>query len=307
MAKVQGIRRFARFSLRSLMLLTLAVAVWLGYEARWAGPTQEQVDAMISSGGEVQWETSPWSLLRFLDSETYGRRIVTAQVPAEGLPTAAAILRSRAGLRELRVVCDGSVDVQPPWPELAASLRGAALIPTATTIDHLGREPEDQDFARWPACKSRRRYQRFYAAVSQNENLPHAVPSFVKVFTADEPWVWSRPDAYAVFPLDNGSLAEVLVIQDQNLKGEAALRLAVLLVDNRCADAMFFGKLNAEASIQDVDGDGRPDLAFEYAGPWADRPEGLPSLGSDPRLWLGLFAIEEDGFRSLLPQTSPGR
>src|SRR5438034_5453631 len=79
----RGIRRFLRFSLSSLMLVTLAVAAWLGYEVHQARTVQGQAEAIRALGGEVEFEASLWSLLRFIEPRTYGRRIVAAQVPAD--------------------------------------------------------------------------------------------------------------------------------------------------------------------------------------------------------------------------------
>src|SRR5438876_3650249 len=98
MAKPKGIRRFLQFSLRSLMLVTLAVAAWLGYEVHQARTVQRQAAAIRALGGEVEFETSPWSLLRFIEPQTYGRYVVAAQVP-----TAASDLNVFSHLREVRL------------------------------------------------------------------------------------------------------------------------------------------------------------------------------------------------------------
>jgi hypothetical protein len=37
----------------------------------------------------VEFETSPWSLPRFFEPQTYGRRIVAVQIPGERMRTAA--------------------------------------------------------------------------------------------------------------------------------------------------------------------------------------------------------------------------
>ncbi len=67
MAKPRGIRRFLRFSLRSLLLATLAVAAWLGYEVHQARTVKRQAAAIPALGGQVEFEPSPWSLLRFVE------------------------------------------------------------------------------------------------------------------------------------------------------------------------------------------------------------------------------------------------
>src|SRR2546423_13682735 len=80
----RGIRRFLRFSLRSLMLLTLAVGAWLGYEVHQARTARRQAEAIHALGGEVEFETSPWSLLRFLEPQTYGRRVAAVSIGRDG-------------------------------------------------------------------------------------------------------------------------------------------------------------------------------------------------------------------------------
>src|SRR5947209_20238724 len=92
MAKPKGIRRLLRFSLRSVMLVTLAVAAALGYEVHQARTVERQAEAIRALGGEVEFEASPWSLLRFIEPQTYGRRIVIAQVRAHGLDEAVSRL-----------------------------------------------------------------------------------------------------------------------------------------------------------------------------------------------------------------------
>src|SRR5262245_44207619 len=79
----RGIRRFLRFSLRSLMLVTLAIAAWLGYEVHQARTIERQAAAIRALCGEVEFEPSPWSLLRFVEPQTYGWRISSATVSSE--------------------------------------------------------------------------------------------------------------------------------------------------------------------------------------------------------------------------------
>src|SRR5439155_26286732 len=98
MGKPKGIRRFLRFSLRSLMLVTLAVAAWIGYEVHQARTVERQAEAIRALGGEVEFETSPWSLLRFVEPQTYGRRIAAAEFPAENTDLALPQLVSMASL-----------------------------------------------------------------------------------------------------------------------------------------------------------------------------------------------------------------
>src|SRR2546423_13045140 len=105
----RGIRRFLRFSLRSLMLLTLAVGAWLGYEVHQARTARRQAEAIRALGGEVEFETSPWSLLRFVEPKVYGRRVTAAEIPGEHLQQ---VLRSLRGLRAVQVGYNGAADLQ---------------------------------------------------------------------------------------------------------------------------------------------------------------------------------------------------
>src|SRR5436309_1863897 len=103
MAKPKRIRRFLRFSLRSLMLLTLAVGAWLGYEVHQARTARRQAEAIRALGGEVEFEVSPWSLLRFVEPQTYGRRILSAKVSGEHVVDAVPVLQVIASLRRVTV------------------------------------------------------------------------------------------------------------------------------------------------------------------------------------------------------------
>src|SRR2546422_5065304 len=131
MAKPPGIRRYLRFSLRSLLVLTLAVAAWLGYEVHQARTVQRQARAIRALGGEVEFEASPWSLLRFVEPRTYGRRVVIAQIPADGLDEAVSRLNVLPHLREVRLALDGRSDVRQKWDYLRAELNGKRLVPVA--------------------------------------------------------------------------------------------------------------------------------------------------------------------------------
>ena len=61
-------RRWFQFRLRTVLLLMLAVALWLGYEVNWAS-RQRHVVAIEELGGSVVYERRPWSLLRFVDAQ----------------------------------------------------------------------------------------------------------------------------------------------------------------------------------------------------------------------------------------------
>src|SRR5262249_8906147 len=76
-------RRWLQFSLRSLLLLTLAVALWLGYEAQDAHRVERTTAAVRFWGGEVEWAPGGWSLLKFVAGGAYGQRIDKVEIPGE--------------------------------------------------------------------------------------------------------------------------------------------------------------------------------------------------------------------------------
>src|SRR5262245_23192041 len=131
MAGLKPHRRWLQFSLRSILLLTLVVALWLGYEVRQARRVERAFVALRALGGDADSEPAGWSLLRLCGVAGYGRRIVRAEIPGTAVDDAAALLRHLPGLREVQVNYDGSVDPSPSWRSITSELCGVRLVPAA--------------------------------------------------------------------------------------------------------------------------------------------------------------------------------
>ncbi len=72
---------------------------------------------------------------------------------------------------------------------------------------------------------------------------------------------------------------------------------AALFVDDQYVDSKHFGPLIV-VSLQDINGDGRLDLGLET--PRYDKR--AQKLQGDARTWHSAYAIEPEGFLSLLPE-----
>ena len=75
-------RRWLQFSLRSLLLLPLAVGLWLSYEVSEARIVERQTAAIEALGGQVGYEPIGISLLRFL-LNGYGQQVVEVDIPGD--------------------------------------------------------------------------------------------------------------------------------------------------------------------------------------------------------------------------------
>ena len=132
MRKPTGIHRRLRFTLRSLLLGVLAVALYLGWERWQADAAQRQIAAIRELGGEVlELDSSPWSLLRLVDPATYGRRIRVAEMPSNRLQEAIPLIQSVSSLRQLHVTYDVEHEVEPNWEVLQRKLGAVTVIPVA--------------------------------------------------------------------------------------------------------------------------------------------------------------------------------
>ncbi len=298
MAKPRGIRRYLRFSLRSLLLLTLAVAAWLGYEVHQARTVERQTEAIRALGGEVEFEPSPWSLLRFFEPQTYGRRITAAQVPADRPDEAVSLLRACPRLREVRVAFDGSTDLLGGWNLFRGEFAGKRIVPVAAPVEYI--EPPHlfgEEDPRWNACQMKKRYQRFAAKMRESGRCTEETLAEIERRIEGDPTVGAFPDEYSTCCLADGSIAEVLVTSNFKM-AVPCRRLAVLLVNDAFVDVVVFGGVGGELSIEDLDGDGYPELALETTSPF--RQIDGQKLLSDSRFWLAAYSIERTGFRSLL-------
>src|SRR5262245_51180719 len=132
MAPRRRIDRRLRFSLRSLLLIVLGIAAYLGWERWQVATVQRQTAAIRELGGEVlEFDSSAWSLLGFVDP-TYGRRIGVAELPAERVQQALPLLKSMSSLRALQVTFDGESGVEPNWELLQRQMGRVTVVPVAT-------------------------------------------------------------------------------------------------------------------------------------------------------------------------------
>src|SRR5256885_14966342 len=92
MSRAPHKRRWLQFSLRSVLLLTLAVALWLGCEVREARQVERTIAALRALGGTVETELTGPSLLRLCGVPGYGRRIVLAGGPGAAGEGAVSLL-----------------------------------------------------------------------------------------------------------------------------------------------------------------------------------------------------------------------
>src|SRR5205085_6742653 len=111
-------RRWLQFSLRSVLLLTLAVALWLGYEVHQARQVERTIAGLAALGGNAECELTGWSLLRLCRVPGYGRRIVRADIPGRTVEEAIDVLSNAPGLAQVRVMFDGTSDPAPSWKAL---------------------------------------------------------------------------------------------------------------------------------------------------------------------------------------------
>jgi hypothetical protein len=93
MSNTKSQSRWWQFSLRSVLLVTLAVAIWLGYEVRQSRQVERTIAALRELGGEAECEATGWSLLRLCRVPGYGQRIVRATVPGTAADEAIRVLR----------------------------------------------------------------------------------------------------------------------------------------------------------------------------------------------------------------------
>jgi hypothetical protein len=122
MSRSKPKRRWLQFSLRSVLLLTLAVALWLGYEVHQARQVERTIAGIAALGGNAECELTGWSLLRLCRVPGHGRRIVRAEIPGTAVAEAINLLSGASALREVQVTYDGTYDPAPSWKALIGAL-----------------------------------------------------------------------------------------------------------------------------------------------------------------------------------------
>jgi len=115
---------------------------------------------------------------------------------------------------------------------------------------------------------------------------------------------WFPPVRKPVKTVD-GKNAEVVFIKvpSGSMPGED-FTMALLLVNGRCVDWASCWTSNRiarqELLLEDVDGDGAPDVAFRASdGFWALQDDRQHRRPNDKRVWLAAYSITSKGFRPI--------
>jgi hypothetical protein len=83
--------------------------------------------------------------------------------------------------------------------------------------------------------------------------------------------------------------------------------MTFLVVDGQVVDwksCLTYNRFaQQDVQVEDVDGDGYPDLSFRYNRGWFGwMDERKHTLPGDDRIWLYAYRIESDGFKSIFPE-----
>jgi hypothetical protein len=308
-------RRWLQFSLRSVLLLTLAVAVWLGYEVRQARHVERTLAALRALGGDAECEPTGWSLLRLCRVPGYGQRIVRAEIPGAAVDEATGLLRDSPGLREVQVTYDGTYDPTASWKCIRAALSHVVVVPHAAE----DAEPYDDlmfdenlglteaGFLQWKASSFARRLTRVRAKLV--EAHPHAIACIEFCLPDSYLGIFKRTQ-YRPLLLPDGGLAELFICEDGSGPFEGRHFndcFVALIVEDKCVHVRgFYSRLTTDLTprqhvvLEDLDHDGSLEVGFD-GGAWGSDKR-RRKLSGDARNWLGVYKIERDGFKSLLPE-----
>ena len=310
MVKPRGIRRFLRFTLRSLLLLTLVVAVWLGYEARQARRTEGHRRSIESLGGSVETEPEGLSLLRFLVAGDFGQEVVAAKIPGPSVGKAIGTLAAIPYLRRVRVLYDGTCDIHPDWERLNVAFP-TKIVEAVGDVDYhgglYGSDPSDAQLAM---------LNRFSTKMEQGPaKVQQLLQDLKRVSTPPDRWhKLCRTISYRSRQLGDGTVAELLSGSMQGLSilgfnsSGSDSSFAILLVGDRAIDGASvdfqMAQGSQEVQLLAVSGNDAVAVGFEYHSPGAAWivDKRARQFASDPRQWFGLYRIEADGFKSLLPE-----
>ena len=107
--------------------------------------------------------------------------------------------------------------------------------------------------------------------------------------------------------LGDGTLAELLTCEQMIVAHPGSQACcAVLMVADKCVGVKVFviGSRTGSQRIvlEDFDNDGIDDVGFEVESSGMFSNRHARKLRGDARDWLGVFKIEHDGFKSLLPE-----
>jgi len=285
-------------------MLTLAVGLWLGYEVRQARQIERTLAALRELGGNGECEPAGVSLLRLLRMPGYGQCIVSAEIPGVAVEGALELLRDLRALREVHVTYDGTYDPTPSWRLVTSVFPDSIIHPKTIQDEPEWLDAEWLDEAKWKSSVHMRRLARVRARVVD----VHPRYSRLRELLLDSQHsLLGRRARYQVVLLPKRILAEVWIDEDVVLVTPGAQgSFAVLLIEGNCAGVRGFttgtrGPLQ-KVVLEDLDGDGVPEVGFQYGAAGSRFIDGgVRNLPGDQRNWLGVYKIERDGFKSLLP------
>ncbi len=310
-------RRRLQFRLRSLLLLTLAMALWLGYEV-WQARSVQRVSATIQAlGGQVQYECVGWSLLRFAEPQKYGLRIVQVHIPAGEVDGATQLLSGLRALREVVVLFDGTCDPNALVARLRPALPRVQISAKAAPIETFANVASDH------ADRLQRLKARLLTKLRTSPALRGT--GFPKDWRRWESWWIQDDDAvlellqepvltptvlrseYQVLRMPDGSVGELFALNSESFTLLGSNRAIAILFRHDQAMAWVRIEMNRRFGdyalvVDDIDHDGFTDVGFECDASASDG-DGMAAIQfpGDARYWLALYRIDGDQFRSLLP------
>jgi hypothetical protein len=304
-------RRWLQFSLRSLLLLTLVIAGWLGFEAREASFVERTAAAIRKAGGQVEFESKGWSLLRFVAPQRYGLRIVRAEIPAGGADESAKLLSRVSDLHEVVVLFDGTCEPNAVMTRVRQTLPSVMAVAKAAPIETFANVASADD-DRLGKLKARLLPILRCGPAFRGQRAPRNWQRWELWWSDDERGLKPttlRSD-YRIVGQPDGSLAEIFALNYESFVVPSLDRAIVVLIRADRALTWTAVEMNNRFDgytlvVDDIDGDGLPDVGLECESS-ASAPNGpAVQFSGDPRFWLELYRIDGDQFRSLLPRREP--
>lgn len=316
MAKERRKRRWLQFRLRTIFMLILAFGLWLGYEVNWASRQQRHVAAIRKLGGTVEFEPRRWSPLKLIDNAKYGVRAVKAEIPGVAVDPAIPHLQELPRLREVRVVYDGTCNLYPGLDQLRAKFPEVAIRPAGRVVYDFwellnGTKGEAKELTdRAQQVLQRLRTISTGDAPRKNDLLKEL--DFWS--SAADPFLIGEIQT-GVVPLSNGLDGEVIWFHNGSVGSvfKNDFRepfFAILLVRDRIVDwkthtSHFIFTPGHEVKLEDVDGDGKLDLAIRCLPPaiqWIGAKPPPKKLPGDSRMYLDAYRIDARGLHSIFPE-----
>jgi hypothetical protein len=239
-------RRWLQFSLRGLLLLTLVVALWLGYEVRQFHRVERATAAIRALGGEVERAPGGWSLAEFVAGGAFGKQIATVEIPGEAIGDAIELLANLPGLSEVRIVYDGSNGIWQNWNRLNAALPMSTILARR----HASLPPGESE-----------NYNKMIRRVTArlecgNARLSELAPIW-KARTTDSRFGYFDEVEYHLLTCSDGTLLELLLTTETNpFVGAVGPRVSTFLFRSGMAvDCMVSqGRGQPDLHLKDLDG-----------------------------------------------------